>query len=91
MDDDIVDRLLSFGPSIENAIHAIFLWDQDYCISDEDHAESDADTEAMRNLGETIIEAAAEIQRLRTRLAMKELVRQSEELGLYELDADDAG
>jgi hypothetical protein len=36
-------------------------------------------------------EAADEIERLRTRLAMNELVRQSEELGLYELDADDAG
>jgi hypothetical protein len=42
--------------------------------------------------GETrrlMIAAADEIERLRTRLAMKELVRQSEELGLYELDADD--
>ena len=65
---DIVDRLLSFGPSIENAIHAIFLWDQDYCVTDEDHAESDADTEAMRNLGELVLEAAAEIQRLRAQL-----------------------
>ena len=36
-------------------------------------------------------EAADEIQRLRRELAMLRLVRLSEELGLYELDADDAG
>jgi hypothetical protein len=44
--------------------------------------------------GETrrlMIEAADEIERLRRELALLRLVRQSEELGLYELDADDAG
>jgi hypothetical protein len=43
--------------------------------------------------GETrrlMIEAADEIQRLRRELALLRMVRLSEELGLYELDADDA-
>jgi hypothetical protein len=36
------------------------------------------------------LEAADEIQRLRRELALLRMVRLSEELGLYELDADDA-
>jgi len=49
--------------------------------------EDDCECQTIRPL---LDEAAAEIKRLRTRLAMNELVRLSEELGLYELDADDA-
>jgi len=75
MSDDLIKRLQEVEAKL---CWACGEWDM----------EEDCECQAIRPL---LDEAAAEIQRLRTRLAMNELVRQSEELGLYELDADDAG
>jgi uncharacterized coiled-coil protein SlyX len=91
MDDDIRDRLLSDRTAIEYGIEAIRLVEHDRCIYDEEYAETQAQVDALERLNQTIIETVDHIDRLRTKLALGELVRLSEELGLYELDADDVG
>jgi hypothetical protein len=91
MTDDLIKRLQEADSVIDFGIEALWSVEHDRCIYEEETAEIVVQVEALDKLKQTITQAAAEIQRLRTRLAMNELVRQSEELGLYELDADDAG
>jgi len=93
MTEDIRDRLLSDRMAIDHGIEALWSVEHDRCIYDEETAEIVARVYALKRLNQTILEAVDHIDRLRTRLAMNELVRLSEELGLYEgqetVEADD--
>jgi hypothetical protein len=91
MTDDLIKRLQEADSVIDFGIEALWSVEHDRCIYDEETAEIVAQVEALDKLKQTIAEAADEIERLRRELAMLRLVRQSEELGLYEQDANDAG